>query len=65
MRGEDPEHGAISFAICFQPGRPAERWQVTLHGPNDDVILFSSALGLLRWLEDLEHGSRLPERGLR
>ena len=65
MQGENPEHNAVSFTIRFQPGLPAGHWQVTLPGLNDDVILFSSALDLLRWLEDLEHGPRQAEKGLR
>jgi hypothetical protein len=66
MRGEAPEHGAVSLSIRFEPGPPAGSWQVTLTGANDDdVIQFSSALDLLRWLEDLERGPHPPRSGLR
>ena len=66
MPGKEPEHGAVSLSIRFEPGPPAGRWQVTLTEPDDEnVMQFSSALDLLRWLEDLERGPRSPQSGLR
>ena len=61
MQGHDIDWHGVSFPVQLWPGTVEGSWQVK---SGEEILEFSSALNLLRWLEGLSHRGA-PPAGLR
>ena len=66
MNTRNQDGAEIIFPVCLWPGPQAGSWHATYTEAGTSASAeFASALGLLRWLEGLEHTPAPPHKGLR